>query len=61
MKGRERKYILVARYENVFAGLRHWGVMFRDRAVVGEVGKATRPGQVILAYGRMGSDSSGEP
>ena len=56
----KREYILVARYENVFAGLRHWGVMFWGGAVVRETWEVIRPRQKIFAYRRVGSGGSGQ-
>ena len=60
-KRREGKYILIARNKNVFAGLRHWGVVFWSGAVVGEAWKAVQSRQVVFDYGRMSSDGPGEP
>ena len=60
MKRRKGKYILVARYENVFAGLRYWGVMFWSRAVVWEARKAIWPCQVVFTYGCVSGYSPGD-
>ena len=61
MKRGERKYILGTRRENVLTGLRYQGVMLRSGAVVGEAGEAVRSGQIIFAYGGMGSNGTREP
>ena len=60
-KRRKRKYILVARYENVFAGLGHWGIVFWSGAVVGEAWETVRARQVVFAYGCMRRDSACDP
>ena len=60
-KRRKREYILVARYENMFAGLGHRGIMFWGGAVIRETWEAVRARQVVFAYGHVSSDSACDP
>ena len=61
MERGERKYVLGTGGENMLMGLQYQGVMLRSGAVVGEAGEAVRSGQIIFAYGGMGSNGTREP
>ena len=61
MKRGERKYVLGTGRENVLTGLRHQGVVLRSGAVVGKAREVVGSGQIIFAYGGVGSNSACEP
>ena len=45
----------------MLTGLWYQGVMLRSGAVVGKAGEAVGSGQIIFAYGGVGSDGTCEP
>ena len=61
MERGESKYVLGTRGENVLTSLQYQGVMLGSGAVVGKAGKAFRSGQIIFAYGGVGSNGTCKP